>query len=208
MVYIIGPKIERITMAKRRLLFGTRNKNKLEEIRQIVDASFDIASLADIGLDMDVEETEPTIPGNAILKAKAYYKASGIPTFADDTGLEVDALDGAPGVYSARYAGPGATYTANVEKLLAALEGEQQRTARFRTVIAYYNGEDLFTFEGIVEGVITDEPRGVGGFGYDPVFLPEAYEETFAEMPSEDKHAISHRGRAIRKFAHYLIQLS
>ena len=208
MVYIFGPKIERITMAKRRLLFGTRNKNKLEEIRQIVDASFDIASLADIGLDMDVEETEPTIPGNAILKAKAYYKASGIPTFADDTGLEVDALDGAPGVYSARYAGPGATYTANVEKLLAALEGKQQRTARFRTVIAYYNGEDLFTFEGIVEGVITDEPRGVGGFGYDPVFLPEAYEETFAEMPSEDKHAISHRGRAIRKFAHYLIQLS
>ncbi|MEL6628244.1 MAG: RdgB/HAM1 family non-canonical purine NTP pyrophosphatase [Bacteroidota bacterium] len=194
-------------MAKRRLLFGTRNKNKLEEIRQIVDSSFDIASLADIGLDMDVEETEPTIAGNAILKVKAYYEASGIPTFADDTGLEVDALDGAPGVYSARYAGPGATYTANVEKLLAALEGEQKRTARFRTVIAYYDGKDLHTFEGIVEGVITDEPRGVGGFGYDPVFLPEAYEETFAEMPSEDKHAISHRGRAIRKFAHYLIQL-
>ena len=194
-------------MAKRRLLFGTRNKNKLEEIRQIVDSSFDIASLADIGLDMDVEETEPTIAGNAILKVKAYYEASGIPTFADDTGLEVDALDGAPGVYSARYAGPGATYTANVEKLLAALEGEQKRTARFRTVIAYYDGKDLHTFEGIVEGVITDEPRGVGGFGYDPVFLPEAYEETFAEMPSEDKHTISHRGRAIRKFAHYLIQL-
>ncbi|MEL6697143.1 MAG: RdgB/HAM1 family non-canonical purine NTP pyrophosphatase [Bacteroidota bacterium] len=194
-------------MAKRRLLFGTRNKNKLEEIRQIVDSSFDIASLADIGLDMDVEETEPTIAGNAILKVKAYYEASGIPTFADDTGLEVDALDGAPGVYSARYAGPEATYTANVEKLLAALEGEQKRTARFRTVIAYYDGKDLHTFEGIVEGVITDEPRGVGGFGYDPVFLPEAYEETFAEMPSEDKHAISHRGRAIRKFAHYLIQL-
>ncbi|MEO1383176.1 MAG: RdgB/HAM1 family non-canonical purine NTP pyrophosphatase [Bacteroidota bacterium] len=194
-------------MAKRRLLFGTRNKNKLEEIRQIVDSSFDIASLADIGLDMDVEETEPTIAGNAILKVKAYYEASGIPTFADDTGLEVDALDGAPGVYSARYAGPEATYTANVEKLLAALEGEQKRTARFRTVIAYYDGKDLHTFEGIVEGVITDEPRGVGGFGYDPVFLPEAYEETFAEMPPEDKHAISHRGRAIRKFAHYLIQL-
>ncbi|MEO0581236.1 MAG: RdgB/HAM1 family non-canonical purine NTP pyrophosphatase [Bacteroidota bacterium] len=194
-------------MAKRRLLFGTRNKNKLEEIRQIVDSSFDIASLADIGLDMDVEETEPTIAGNAILKVKAYYEASGIPTFADDTGLEVDALDGAPGVYSARYAGPGATYSSNVEKLLAALEGEQKRTARFRTVIAYYDGKDLHTFEGIVEGVITDEPRGVGGFGYDPVFLPEAYEETFAEMPSEDKHTISHRGRAIRKFAHYLIQL-
>ncbi|MEL6133277.1 MAG: RdgB/HAM1 family non-canonical purine NTP pyrophosphatase [Bacteroidota bacterium] len=194
-------------MAKRRLLFGTYNKHKLEEIRQIIDTSFEIASLAELGLHMDVEETEPTIAGNAILKAKAYYEASGVPTFADDTGLEVDALGGAPGVYSARYAGPDAIYSKNVEKLLAEMEGRTDRTARFRTVIAYYNGEELHTFEGIVEGFITEEPRGVGGFGYDPVFLPEAYEETFAEMPSEDKHAISHRGRAIRKFAHYLIQL-
>ncbi|MCI4668911.1 MAG: RdgB/HAM1 family non-canonical purine NTP pyrophosphatase [Bacteroidia bacterium] len=191
-----------------KLLFGTNNLHKLEEIQAIVGNTYTVSSLRDLGIDMDVEETEDTLHGNAELKAKAYFKVSGVPTFADDTGLEVAALDGRPGVYSARYAGEHASYSDNVEKLLQEMEGKENRDACFRTVIAFYDGEQTRFFEGEIKGKITIEPRGQAGFGYDPVFQPEESEETFAEMPPEYKNDISHRGRAIRKFAHYLMQLS
>ncbi|MEO0899293.1 MAG: RdgB/HAM1 family non-canonical purine NTP pyrophosphatase [Bacteroidota bacterium] len=195
-------------MAKSTLLFGTNNLNKLEEIRAIVGDSYQVISLKDLGIDLDVEETEDTLHGNAELKAVAYYKASGLPTFADDTGLMVEALDGRPGVYSARYAGEHASYSDNVEKLLQEMEGKAERKAAFRTVIAFHDGETTRYFEGEIQGEITQEPRGGAGFGYDPVFQPEDSEETFAEMPADHKNEISHRGRAIRKFAHFLMQLT
>jgi len=188
----------------RQLLFGTNNRNKLIEIREILKDQFQVLGLADLSIDLDPEETEDTLAGNALLKARAFQQASGIPCFADDTGLDVDALDGRPGVYSARYAGPGATYMDNVNKLLGEMQGKEVRSARFRTVIAFVDGQQEWTFEGKVEGQIIDVIRGEGGFGYDPVFLPDGHEETFAEMPSATKHAISHRGRAVRAFAEFL----
>lgn len=192
---------------KGRLLFGTNNLHKLEEVRALIGADHKIASLSDLGIQLDVEETEETIEGNAILKAKAYFDVSQVPCFADDTGLEVAALGGAPGVYSARYAGPNATAQHNVDKLLEALDGVENRSAQFRTVVAYYDGKKVRTFEGIITGTIIDEMRGTNGFGYDPVFLPEESLQTFAEMDPAEKHLISHRGRAIRRFAHFILQL-
>lgn len=192
---------------KTSLLFGTNNLNKLKEIQEIVGDSYNILSLSDLGIDLDVEETENSLHGNAELKARAYFEASGMPTFADDTGLAVEALDGRPGVFSARYAGEHATYAENVEKLLHEMDGKSNRAARFSTVIAFYDGDSTRFFEGEIKGKITLEPRGHAGFGYDPVFQPDEAEETFAEMPPEYKNEISHRGRAIRKFAHFLMQL-
>lgn len=186
------------------LLFGTNNAHKLEEIREMVGDRFVIRSLDAIGVKLDPEETEDTLLGNALLKARAFHQASGLPCFADDTGLMVVALDGAPGVYSARYAGPGATYADNVQKLLTALEGQSDRRAYFATVIAFVDGEREWHFEGRVEGAITEAPRGGAGFGYDPVFQPEKSLQTFAEMSPEAKHEISHRGRAMRQFAQFL----
>lgn len=187
------------------ILFGTNNAHKLREIREIVGHQYEVRSLADQGLALEVEETETTLQGNALLKAQAFYEASGLPTFADDTGLEVVALDGAPGVYSARYAGEGCSFADNVNKLLRELGATEQRAARFRTVIAYVGGGELRFFEGEVRGVITKAPQGEGGFGYDPVFLPEGGTLTFAEMAPEAKNAISHRGRAVRAFADFLM---
>lgn len=187
------------------LLFGTNNHDKLREIRELVSGTHHILSLEELDLQQEVDETESTLEGNAILKAKGYFQLAQVPCFADDTGLEVDALNGAPGVYSARYAGAGGSYQDNVEKLLRELEGVRERQARFRTVIAYFNGYTLITFEGTVEGSITTEARGQQGFGYDPVFLPQESTQTFAEMPLETKNRISHRGRAFRKFADYLL---
>jgi len=192
---------------KASLLFGTNNLHKLREIREMVGDSYLILSLEDLNIDMEVEETEDSLEGNAELKARAYFEVAGLPTFADDTGLEVDALDGRPGVYSARYAGEKATFADNVEKLLLEMEGQENRKARFRTIIAFFDGESTRFFEGKVEGKITYEPIGTEGFGYDPVFQPEDSEETFAEMPASYKNEISHRGRATRKFAHFLMQL-
>ncbi|GAB4417629.1 MAG: RdgB/HAM1 family non-canonical purine NTP pyrophosphatase [Bacteroidia bacterium] len=186
------------------LLFGTNNRDKLREIREVLHGRFTVLGLADLGLDLDVEETEDTLVGNALLKARAYQAAAGMPCFADDSGLEVDALGGAPGVYSARWAGPGCSYADNVARLLREMQGQSLRTARFRAVIAYTDGTTTRTFDGVVEGRIIDAVRGAGGFGYDPVFVPEGYDQTFAEMNPGDKHAISHRGRAVRAFVQAL----
>jgi XTP/dITP diphosphohydrolase len=188
------------------LVFVTNNKHKLSEISQILGNSFKIRSLADIGFTEEIEETAPDLEGNALLKARHVHDRFGVDCFADDTGLEVDALGGAPGVYSARYAGESATYADNVEKLLVALAGQPSRSARFRTVIALIMDNRDYLFEGQVDGEITTEPRGNTGFGYDPVFRPLESEKTFAEMPSEEKNAISHRGRAVAKLCEFLGQ--
>ena len=190
---------------KSKILFGTNNKDKLREIQELVGESLQILSLADIALDMDVEETEDTLQGNATLKATSFFKASGIPCFSDDSGLEVDALGGRPGVYSARYAGENCSYQDNVDKMLMEMKGKENRRARFRTVISFFDGEHLHHFEGKAEGNITEEEKGKGGFGYDPIFVPLNEEKSFAEMSPEEKNAISHRGKAVRMLADFLI---
>lgn len=187
-----------------KLLFGTNNRNKLEEIQELLGEDFEVLSLADIALDMDVEETEDTLEGNANLKSRGFFEVAKIPCFSDDTGLEVDALGGAPGVYSARYAGENCSYQDNVDKMLKEMAGKTNRKARFRTVVSFYDGKTLRNFEGSVEGIIGEEEQGKGGFGYDPIFFPEGSQKSFAEMSSKDKNEISHRGRAIRKFVAFL----
>lgn len=190
-----------------RLIVASRNEHKLEEIRQILEPyNIELKSVSEIeGLE-EVDEDQDTLEGNALKKARYVHEATGEPVLADDTGLEVDALDGAPGVYSARYAGEDVTYADNVEKLLNELNGvkERDRTARFRTVVALVTDEQEVLFNGVCEGLIIDSTHGEGGFGYDPVFVPEEYKKTFAEMDSEMKNNISHRGRALEKFRLYL----
>lgn len=188
------------------LLFGTNNAHKLREIREILSAQYNILSLSDVGLDMDVAETEPDLEGNARLKAEAFAQAAGIPCFADDTGLEVQALNGAPGVKTARYAGPDCNADDNIDKLLRELADSPDRKAQFRTVIAYHDGQETHYFAGSVAGQILSHRTGVGGFGYDPVFQPIGYEQSFAEMSPEAKNHISHRGRAVQKFVQYILQ--
>ena len=186
---------------KKRLVFATNNAHKLREGRQILGDAFDVVSLAEIGCRDDIPETEPTLEGNALLKARWVASRYGCACFADDTGLEVDALGGAPGVRSARYAASegeqGHDSKANMLLLLRNLRGVVDRRARFRTVMALVreNGGEL-TVSGIVEGRIIEVPRGTDGFGYDPVFLPDGDTRTFAEMPADDKNAVSHRRRA------------
>ena len=190
---------------KRTVVFATNNKHKLEEVRQILGDAFEVRSLEDIGCNRDIPETGNTFRENALIKAqfvKTYY---GFDCFADDSGLECDALGGAPGVHSARYAGDGHDSEANMQKLLAALDGNTNRKADFRTVIAFVTNDAVHYFEGTVEGKILVERRGEGGFGYDPLFLPDGYDQTFAEMSQEQKNAISHRARAVAKFADFLI---
>lgn len=194
-------------MSKKVLLFGTNNLHKLREIRQIAGDKFEIKSLEDLGIDIDVEETEPTLEGNAILKAKAFFERTGVPCFADDTGLAVEALNGAPGVRTARYAGESCTAADNIQKMLTEMEGMTNRSAQFRTVIAFYEGEEPVTFAGAVDGLITEKVSGKGGFGYDPIFQPVGFDKTFAELKPADKNRISHRGRAIEKFAEFLTQM-
>ncbi len=186
------------------LLFGTNNQDKIREVRLIIGDQIQVRSLADLGIELDPDETEDTLTGNALLKARAFHQASGLPCFADDSGLMVEALGGAPGVYSARYAGPQATYQDNVEKMLGAMAGQENRRAYFATVIALVDGENEWTFEGRIDGEIIDTPRGEGGFGYDPIFIPENESQTFAEMSPERKKAISHRARATQKFVDFL----
>lgn len=192
-----------------RLIFATNNSHKIDEVRQILGPQTQILSLAEIGCHDDIPETADTIEGNAVMKAQYVYDRYGLSCFADDTGLEVDALHGAPGVHTARYAeGAGHDAEANTRKLLKELDGEQNRRARFKTVIALIvkeNGKPvLHTFEGIVNGFIATEKRGIEGFGYDPVFIPEGCDETFAELGVDIKNNISHRARAVRKLAEYL----
>lgn len=194
-------------MEMKEIVFATNNAHKLREIREIVGDRFSVLSLDDIGCREDIPETADTIEGNAELKARYVKERYGYDCFADDTGLEVDALGGAPGVYSARYAGDGHDSVANMGLLLHNMEGVVDRTARFRTAIVLLAGPDKRLFEGVVEGVIATTPAGVDGFGYDPVFYPEGYTRTFAEMSPDEKNSISHRGRATKKLIEYLTQL-
>ncbi len=184
------------------LVLATRNLDKVREMRQVLaDCGWEIVSLEQFPDAPEVVEDGATVEANAIKKAVAIARHTDLVALADDTALEVDALGGAPGVCSSRYAGPGATYADNVRKLLRDLAGvpAERRTARFRCVIAVAEGERVATVEGICEGLITSSPRGDGGFGYDPVFLVPAMGLTFAEMSSEQKHSVSHRGQALRK---------
>ena len=185
-----------------RVVLATTNLDKVREITEILGGAVELVPRP-AGVP-DVDETGDTLEANARLKARALCEATGLPALADDTGLDVDALGGAPGVYSSRYAGPEATYADNVWKLVAELRGETNRRARFRTVamVAFPDGTELVG-EGVVDGTITEHPRGDGGFGFDPVFVPDEDPagRTFAEMPAADKHAVSHRGRAVRAVA-------
>lgn len=187
-----------------KLVFATNNAHKLEEVREILGNSIALSTLRECGITEDIPETSDTIEGNALQKARYVWERTHLNCFADDTGLEVRALNGAPGVRSARYATDGHDFEANVRLLLHNLEGATDRSARFRTVIALIIGGTEYTFEGIVEGQIINERRGEGGFGYDPVFVPDGSDLTFSEMLPEQKNSISHRGRAVAKLATFL----
>lgn len=187
-----------------RLVFATNNPNKLKEIRAIVPAQIEILSLADINFSKDIPETADTLEGNALIKALTIYRKSGLNCFSDDSGLEVAALGGEPGVQSARYAGPEQDAGRNIARLLDAMNGKEDRKACFRTVIALIlNGNEYF-FEGRINGSITREKHGSSGFGYDPVFKPQGHDRTFAEMDSGEKNRISHRAQAVNKLVDFL----
>ena len=187
-----------------KLVFATNNRHKLQEVRDIVGDRVEVLSLADIDCHDDIPETADTLQGNALIKARHIYEKYGLDCFADDTGLEVEALGGAPGVYSARYAGEDCDSEANMRKLLEKLTGESNRSAQFRTVIALIiNGEEIL-FNGIVKGTIATEKKGDSGFGYDPVFIPEGHSDSFAQMGSEMKNSMSHRFRATQQLGDYL----
>ncbi len=194
---------EKRKQSMKEIVFATNNMHKLEEVRAVLKDIAEIISLPQLGCFEEIPETGSTLSENAILKAKYIYNRYGKNCFADDTGLEVDALNGAPGVYSARYAGKEQNAVANMKKLLLNLVGEQNRKARFKTVIALYENNKIHYFEGQIDGVITNEPRGEAGFGYDPVFIPDGYENTFAEMGAEEKNRISHRAIAVKKLADF-----
>ncbi|MDL2296334.1 non-canonical purine NTP diphosphatase [Bacteroidales bacterium OttesenSCG-928-B11] len=181
------------------IIFATHNQHKTEEVRQIAGNKFTILNLHDIGCRDDIPETADTLQGNALQKAQYVVDKFGIDCFADDTGLEIEALNGAPGVYSARYAGAACNFQDNLEKVLREMEGVENRRACFKTVIALIlNGKQHF-FEGRIDGIITAAPRGTNGFGYDPIFQPDGYEKTFAQMTDDEKNKISHRGIATEK---------
>ncbi len=187
-----------------KLVFATNNLHKLEEISQMIGDKFTLVSLHEIGCQEDIEETAETIEGNALLKAQFVHEKFGYDCFADDTGLEVEALQGRPGVYSARYADEAHNFEANMDKVLDELKGSQNRKARFRTVIALIHDGQEFLFEGIVHGIIIESRRGITGFGYDPVFVPDGYNQTFAEMSLLEKNRISHRAIAVEKLISFL----
>lgn len=187
-----------------KLVFATHNEHKLNEVQRMLPKEITLLTLDEIGCFEDIPETSNTIEGNAIQKALYIKEKYGYDTFADDTGLEVVALDNAPGVYSARYAGEAKDNEANIDLLLANMKDKQERQAQFKTIFALCLGEDLHTFEGIVRGEITHERKGEGGFGYDAVFLPEGYADTFAQMSADQKNSISHRGRALQKLTTFL----
>lgn len=190
---------------KKRLVFATNNAHKLEEIRAILGNSIEILSLADIHCHADIPETADTLEGNVRQKSRYVYEHYGLDCFADDTGLEVESLGGAPGVYSARYAdGQGHDSQANMNKLLKEMEEKNDRKAQFRTIISLIEKGEERQFEGIVKGQITREKRGESGFGYDPIFQPDGYETTFAELGSDIKNRISHRARAVAALCDYL----
>ena len=189
---------------KKKLVVATNNAHKLEEISAILGDEMELLSLKDINCHADIPETANTLEGNARQKAMYIYENYGMDCFADDTGLEVDALNGAPGVFSARYAGEGHDSEANMQKLLKELEGKENRNAQFRTAICLIMEGKEYLFEGIVKGEIITEKRGGAGFGYDPIFVPEGYEQTFAELGNDIKNTISHRARAVEKLCKFL----
>lgn len=187
-----------------KIVFATNNAHKLREVQQTVGDKFEIVSLRECGVVEDIPENEPTLEGNALAKARYIYSRTGLSCFADDTGLEVDALGGEPGVRSARYATDGHDDEANKRLLLERMEGKENRGAQFRTAMALILDGEEYLFEGVVRGEILTQECGDGGFGYDPLFAPEGHSESFAEMSAEEKNAISHRGRAVRKLAEFL----
>jgi XTP/dITP diphosphohydrolase len=187
------------------LVFATNNDHKLREIRSMLGNNFDLLSLNDLNILDDIPENEPLLEGNALAKARYIHKATCRNVFADDTGLEIDFLDGKPGVHSARFAGDSKDMSANIEKVLGLMGNTANRKARFRTVIALILDDREYLFEGIVNGTILTEKRGSSGFGYDPVFMPEGHIKTFAEMELPEKNSISHRGQAFEKLVRFLL---
>ena len=187
-----------------KLVFATNNRHKLEEVRAIVGNRVEVLSLNDIDCHDDIPETADTLQGNALIKARYIYEKYGMDCFADDTGLEVEELGGEPGVFSARYAGEECNSEANMQKLLHNLTGKNNRNAQFRTVIALIIKGEEKLFNGIVKGTITEEKRGNSGFGYDPIFVPEGFSESFAQMSGDMKNSISHRYRATEQLSNYL----
>lgn len=188
----------------RSLVFATSNPHKVREVNQLLGDQFEIRSLKDIGCSEEIPETQDTIKGNALQKARYLKQHYDQDCFAEDTGLEIDALDGAPGVYTARYAGPQRDPQDNMQKVLDELADTSVRSARFRTVIALILDGKEHVFEGIAEGTIAEQLSGAKGFGYDPIFVPQGYDQTFAEMDATEKNAISHRGKAVDLLARFL----
>lgn len=189
-----------------KIIFATNNAHKLAEVSAVLGPDFELVTPRDCGIFEDIPETAETLEGNALQKAHYLREKTGLDCFADDTGLEVEALNGAPGVRSARYATDGHDFEANNALLLKNLEGAENRRARFRTVIALLQGDKEYLFDGIVEGEIALEHSGCQGFGYDPIFCPEGSTRSFAEMSADEKNAISHRGRAVKKLVEHLKQ--
>ena len=189
---------------KQQIIFASNNPHKLKEIRAILPPQFEVAGLQDIGFFEDIPEPYPTLEENALEKARFIYHRFHQNCFADDTGLEVDALDGLPGVLSARFAGASKSSEANISKLLDMLDGAENRKAQFRAVMALILEGKEYLFEGIVRGHIATETSGAGGFGYDPIFIPEGYQQTFAVMPDEQKNRLSHRYEALKKMVAFL----
>ena len=187
-----------------KIVFATNNLNKIKEVQSLVPSHITLVSLEAIGCYEEIPETQDTIEGNAIQKAPYIKEHYGLDCFADDTGLEVTALNGAPGVYSARYAGPKRCSESNMNLLLTELKQKNNRTARFKTVVALYHQGEISTFEGVCKGEITEFRNGTGGFGYDPIFKPAGYSQTFAELSLAKKNQIGHRGKAITKLVTYL----
>jgi len=191
-----------------KIVFATNNAHKLAEVQAVLGDAYELVTPRMCGVEEEIPENQPTLEGNASEKSHYLRARTGLDCFADDTGLEVEALDGAPGVHSARYASDGHDFAANNRLLLANLEGVADRRARFRTVISLILGGRERLFEGVVEGRIAERETGAEGFGYDPLFVPEGSERTFAEMTAAEKNAVSHRARAVRKLAEYLYNLN
>lgn len=188
----------------KQIVFATNNAHKLSEVQAVLGDRFRLVTLAECGITEEIPEDAPTLEGNALQKARYVHERTGADCFADDTGLEVDALDGAPGVHSARYATDGHDFAANNRLLLRNLADAADRSAHFRTVIALILDGREYLFEGRVDGRIAESEAGCGGFGYDPLFVPEGFDKTFAEMGADEKNAISHRGRAVRRLVEFL----
>ena len=186
------------------LIFATSNAHKVKEIASVLPEGYTVQSLKDIGFTEELPETRDTIEGNSLQKAEYLAEKLGVTCFAEDTGLEINVLDGRPGVYSARYAGPEATFTDNVDKVLGEMQGLANRRARFKTVITYFYGGKYVQFTGLCEGTILTEPRGAEGFGYDPIFVPDGCNLSFAEMRLNEKNQYSHRRKAVDAFLGFL----